>query len=140
MTSVRSRWSPSPAFSPSGPGRVYLGSTHTGIRIRPLEEGSDEHVVEPVAPTDMPIDQLFETAADHFRHHTCGILLTGVGADGTAGMKAIRAGGGFTIAQKLDSCAYPNLVEHALKEKAADALMSVKEISEFFQCWASSRL
>lgn len=120
-------------------GRVYLGSTHTGIRIRPQQAGSDKHVVEPAATTGMPIDQLFETAADHFRHHTCGILLTGVGVDGTAGMRVIRAGGGFTIAQKLESCAYPNLVAHALKEKAADALMSVKEISEFFQCWACSR-
>lgn len=131
---------PITGVQPLKSGRVYLGSTHTGLRIRPVKKGSGEHVVEVVGPTDLPIDQLFETAADHFRQHTCGILLTGLGADGTGGMKTIRAGGGFTIAQKLDSCAYPNLVAHALKEKAADALMSVKEISEFFQCWASSRL
>lgn len=131
---------PITGVQPLKSGRVYLGSTHSGLRIRPAKNGSDDHIVEPGDPTDMPIDRLFETAADHFQQHTCGILLTGVGVDGTGGMKSIRANGGFTIAQRLDSCAYPNLVEHALKEKAADALMSVREISEFFQCWASSRL
>ena len=45
------------------------------------------------------VDILFETAALEYGAATIGVLLTGMGRDGAAGLLAIRQAGGMTVAQ-----------------------------------------
>jgi two-component system, chemotaxis family, protein-glutamate methylesterase/glutaminase len=45
------------------------------------------------------VDALFHTAAENVGKNCIAALLTGMGRDGAAGMKAIRDAGGYTIAQ-----------------------------------------
>nr|WP_047166776.1 chemotaxis-specific protein-glutamate methyltransferase CheB [Sphingomonas sp. Y57] len=47
---------------------------------------------------------LFATAARTAGANTVGVILTGIGTDGVAGMKALHASGALTIAQDSPSC------------------------------------
>jgi len=51
------------------------------------------------------VDVLMSSAAATFRDACMGIILTGMGADGARGMKAIYEAGGITLGQDEASCA-----------------------------------
>jgi two-component system chemotaxis response regulator CheB len=83
------------------PGQVLLapGDYHmalekygTGYRVR-CRQG---HKVNGHRPS---VDVLFDSVADAAGHHAMGVILTGMGTDGAAGLKKIRNYGGYTIGQ-----------------------------------------
>jgi chemotaxis response regulator CheB len=86
-----------------------------------------------------PIDTLFESAAHSFKDNSCGVLMTGVGSDGTEGLRKIKARGGFTIGQKQECCAYPNLVQHAFDENVLDKVLPRRGIVTQLQEWMRQR-
>lgn len=58
-----------------------------------LDDGERVHGVRP------SIDVAMESAASTVERGLCGVVLTGMGFDGAAGIEAIKAAGGATIAQ-----------------------------------------
>ena len=50
------------------------------------------------------IDLLMKSVADAFKNLAMGIILTGMGSDGAAGMSAIHRHGGLTIGQDEETC------------------------------------
>ncbi|ELY98882.1 response regulator receiver modulated CheB methylesterase [Natrialba chahannaoensis JCM 10990] len=58
-----------------------------------LDDGPRRHGLRPA------IDETMETAATHVSGPLCGVVLTGMGSDGAAGIEAIADAGGYTIAQ-----------------------------------------
>jgi len=50
------------------------------------------------------VDVLMKSVAEHFRTLAMGVILTGMGADGVEGMKAIHRRGGLTIGQDESTC------------------------------------
>ena len=80
---------------------VYIPPPHAHATIRQgrLRIGA----VDADAPReDRPIDGFFDSLAADRRHNAVGIILSGTGTDGALGLKAIRANGGFTLAQGRD--------------------------------------
>ena len=51
------------------------------------------------------VDHLFESAAPLYKNRLLSVILTGMGKDGTQGMKAVKEAGGYTLAQNKESCA-----------------------------------
>ena len=51
------------------------------------------------------VDVMMLSVAETFRSQALGVILTGMGADGAQGMKAIYQAGGYTIGQDATSCA-----------------------------------
>ncbi|QSW98103.1 chemotaxis-specific protein-glutamate methyltransferase CheB [Haloterrigena alkaliphila] len=77
------------------PGDAHLEVTSNvngRLRVR-LDDGDRLHGVRPA------IDVTMESAADRVSDPLCGVVLTGMGRDGAAGIEAISAAGGHTIAQ-----------------------------------------
>lgn len=74
------------------------------------------------------IDVLFETAAAVYKSALMGILLTGANKDGTAGMKAIKAAGGLTIAQAPLEAEYPYMPQAAIDAGHAARVLTLKDI------------
>jgi two-component system, chemotaxis family, CheB/CheR fusion protein len=75
-----------------------------------------------------PIDQFFRSVADQ---HGDGfaIILTGGGADGTVGVKAIKEAGGLILVQDPTEAEYPSMPQNAIASGVADFVLPVKDIA-----------
>lgn len=61
------------------------------------------------------VDVLFDSVASHAREKAIGILLTGMGADGAAGLLRMRKNGAYTIGQDRESCVVYGMPMEAYK-------------------------
>ena len=61
------------------------------------------------------VDVLFDSVAAVARDKAIGVLLTGMGADGAAGLLRMRRNGAFTIGQDKDSCVVYGMPMEAYK-------------------------
>jgi two-component system chemotaxis response regulator CheB len=77
------------------------------------------------------VDVLFRSVAYEAASHSQGILLTGMGEDGAAGLLEIKNSGGHTIAQDKDSCVVYGMPRRAMEIGAASDILSLTQISSF---------
>lgn len=63
------------------------------------------HLLDPVAPRGLrlPIDFFFRSLADDQQEHSIGVILSGMGSDGTLGLRAIKEKAGVAFVQELAS-------------------------------------
>lgn len=74
------------------------------------------------------IDVLFESAALAWGEAVVAVILSGANADGAEGMRAVKAAGGFTIAQDPASAEHPVMPQTAIDAGAVDEVLRVEEI------------
>ncbi|MGH9885874.1 MAG: chemotaxis protein CheB, partial [bacterium] len=109
------------------PNRVYV--------IPPNAELAVMHdVIRLLPPTDargprLPIDYLFRSLAEDQGPLAIGIVLSGTGTDGTLGLEAIKAAGGFTFAQEPSTAKYDGMPRSAQASGAADYCLSLPDIA-----------
>ena len=88
------------------PGRVLVAPA--GIHTRLRRQGGEVRVIldeEPREALHRPsADVLMASAAAIFGPRTVCVVLTGMGSDGTEGLRAIRKAGGHTLAESEESC------------------------------------
>ena len=85
--------------------------------------------MRPQRPT-LAIDRFFESLAEDAGPRAIGVLLSGSGSDGTAGLRAIKAAGGITFAQDEQSAKFPSMPRNAIQAGFVDAALSPKQIAE----------
>jgi two-component system CheB/CheR fusion protein len=71
-------------------------------------------------------DALFISLALHRGARAAGIVLSGTGTDGAAGLQAIRASGGLAYVQAPDSAQNNGMPRHAMQAGAADEVLPVE--------------
>lgn len=74
------------------------------------------------------IDVLFESAAWALGERVIAVLLSGASVDGAAGIRAVKAAGGLTIAQDPATAEYPLMPRAAIDTGAVDEVLTVEEI------------
>ena len=79
---------------------------------------------------NLAIDHFFESLADEQGSRAIGVVLSGSGSDGTAGLRAIKAAGGLTFAQDEESAKFPSMPQHAIQSGFVDAALTPQEIAE----------
>jgi two-component system chemotaxis response regulator CheB len=113
------------------PGRVYLapGGRHmtvasgsVGATIR-LDDGPAVHGVRPAA------DPLFTSVAEQFGARSVGVVLTGMGRDGSAGLRAIRERGGGAVVQDRATSVIYGMPQQALAEAGADREVPLRDVA-----------
>jgi len=111
-------------------GRVYLapgGETHLevvragGLRCR-LRQGD---LISGHRPS---VDALFNSVAHAAGANACGVILTGMGRDGAAGLKAMRDAGARTVGQDEASCVVYGMPRAAFETGAVERQASLADI------------
>ena len=76
------------------------------------------------------IDMAMASAAESYGASAIGVVLTGIGNDGSAGLKRIRAAGGEGFVQDIASCIVPSMPERALQQAGADVVGTPERIGQ----------
>lgn len=75
------------------------------------------------------VDVLFRSVAKFAGANALGIIMTGMGDDGAAGMLEMRKAGAHTIAQDEESCVVFGMPKEAIKRGAVERTVPLSEIS-----------
>ena len=75
------------------------------------------------------VDYLFRSAALHFPGRAVAAILTGMGNDGTAGLRMLKRGGCFAIAQDEASCVVFGMPKEAILTGLVDAVEPLDRIA-----------
>lgn len=123
--------------SPVKIGTVYIapGDRHLIVKdyeYLALTMGEKVNFVRPAI--DVTMNSL---KIDH-RHSTLGIILSGMGSDGTQGIVHIKDIGGVTAVQDPNTCTIRSMPESALKTEKIDYTLSPAEIRDLIIRFAGS--
>lgn len=113
------------------PGHVYIspGSHHLLVErngTRFICRLNDGPVVNRHRPS---VDVMFRTVAQNIGHNAIGVLLTGMGNDGAAGMKELHDAGANTIAQDEKTSVVWGMPGEAVKLGCVDSIVPLDAIS-----------
>lgn len=117
---------------PLGPGAAYVcaGGMHGRVRSLmgrlTLEIGPEPKA----APYKPSVNELFASAAEATGARTLAIICTGMGEDGLAGARPLKAKGATILAQDLQSCVVYGMPKAVAQAGLADACLSPEQIGE----------
>ena len=78
---------------------------------------------------NIAIDHFFESLAEERGSRAIGIVLSGTGSDGTAGLRAIKAAGGLTFAQTVETAKFDAMPRSAIRSGFVDLVLPPHEIA-----------
>lgn len=109
------------------PDRVYVMPAEADVSIRKYHlhlEMRQSHGLH------LPIDSFFKSLAETWAHRVIGVVLSGAGSDGTAGLQAIREAGGITFAQAPETARYDAMPRSAISAGAVDFILPPGDIAQ----------
>jgi two-component system chemotaxis response regulator CheB len=114
------------------PGHIYVappGHNHliVGHGRMHLVFGPKENHVRPAA------DPLFRSAARAYGPRVIGVVLSGTGADGTEGLRAIKAHGGIAIVQDPGEAGFVGMPRYAIRCDYVDHVVPVAQIGALLE-------
>lgn len=110
----------------AGRALICPGDKHMKLRRMPLAGTvllSAEDRVNGHRPS---VDVLFRSLAAEFGPRAIGVLMTGMGDDGAAGMGSIKDAGGLTIAQSEDTCVVFGMPKAAIERGFATRVVPLE--------------
>ena len=88
------------------------------------------HLLDPLAPRGLrlPIDFFFRALADDQQEHSIGVILSGMGSDGTLGLRAIKEKAGVVFVQEPASAKFDGMPRSAIEAGLADVIAPVEAL------------
>lgn len=114
------------------PGNKHMSLKRSGAQY--FVEVSDGPLVSRHRPS---VDVLFRSVAKHAGTNSVGIIMTGMGDDGSNGLKEMHDIGAFTIAQNEETCVVFGMPKEAIKKNAVDKIISLEEIPSLIMKYRS---
>jgi two-component system chemotaxis response regulator CheB len=131
LPTLLSQAGPLPASYPADgqgivPGHIYVAPPDHHMRLTlgliHLDAGPKIHFTRPAA------DPLFQSAGRAYGARVVGVVLSGGGGDGTAGLRDIKAKGGISIVQDPNHAKNPSMPRQAIKGGDPDYCLPIAEI------------
>lgn len=114
-------------------GSVYLapGDYHMTVKGKHIHLNTNEkiHGVRPA------VDTLFLSAAQVYRSRLLGVLLTGMGKDGSNGMAKIKEQGGYNLVQDKESSVVFGMPGSAIARGVVDEVLGLEELAQRLNQW-----
>jgi two-component system CheB/CheR fusion protein len=131
LTELLQRSTAMPVHEATGSMRVTRDTVYV---IPPSTEltlvGGRLHLAEPAQPRGrrLPIDVLFSSLARDQGERAIGVVLSGMGSDGTVGLQAIKGAGGLTFVQEPTSAQFDSMPKSAIDAGACDIVAGAEEL------------
>jgi two-component system, chemotaxis family, protein-glutamate methylesterase/glutaminase len=107
------------------PGNRHMVVKRSGARY--YVELHDEPPVNRHRPS---VDVLFRSVAKYAGKNTIGVILTGMGMDGAAGMLEMHRAGAYTVAQDENSCVVFGMPKEAIKSGGVSKVLPLDLIAQ----------
>lgn len=122
------------------PGHAYVAPGNRHLML--ARSGANYTVAlgdgPPVSRHRPSVDVLFRSAANCAGANSLGIIMTGMGDDGAAGMLEMHAAGARTIAQDEESCVVFGMPKEAIARGGVDEVVPLGEIAGRLVAWLAS--
>jgi len=115
------------------PGRVLVAPAGRHLTFMRLQDGRVvSHLdLRPLDTLHRPaVDVLFRSAAEIYGKRLLGVVMTGMGNDGTAGCAWIKAQGGMVIAEAEESCVVYGMPRSVIEAGMADIVAPLDRMAE----------
>ena len=88
------------------------------------------HLFEPAAPRGLrlPVDFFLRSLAEDRQERSIGVILSGMGSDGTMGLRAIKEKGGLVLVQEPASARFDSMPRSAMDAGLADLVAPAEEL------------
>ncbi|EQB98723.1 chemotaxis-specific protein-glutamate methyltransferase [Photorhabdus temperata subsp. temperata M1021] len=114
------------------PGHAYIAPGDRHMEL--CRNGADYQVLITDAPAvnrhRPSVDVLFRSVAKFAGRNAVGVLLTGMGNDGAAGLLEMKQAGAYTLAQDEASCVVFGMPRAAIQMGAVDEVMDILKMSK----------
>lgn len=113
------------------PGHAYIAPGHSHMLLKRsganyVTELNQGELVSRHRPS---VDVLFRSAANCAGKNAIGVILTGMGKDGAAGMLEMHQAGAYTFAQDEASCVVYGMPKEAVAVGAVDEIVSLRDMA-----------
>ena len=114
------------------PGHAYIapGDKHMELARSGANYQIKIHDGPPVNRHRPSVDVLFHSVAKHAGRNAVGVILTGMGNDGAAGMHAMYQAGAWTIAQNEASCVVFGMPREAINTGGVSEVVDLSQVSQ----------
>ncbi len=116
------------------PGTVYIAPGGKQMKIVAGADG----ITRKIKTTDDPpensckpsVDYLFRSIAEHYVGRATGVIMTGMGSDGTKGLIQMKNNGSYIIAQDEATCTVYGMPKEPVETGIADVVAPLGKIAE----------
>ncbi len=112
------------------PGQALLAPGNYHMELR--RSGAKYHVTltqnPPVNRHRPSVDAMFDSVAQYAGSNSLGVILTGMGNDGAAGMLKMKKAGAFNLAQDEASCVVFGMPKEAIKAGGVDKILPLNDL------------
>ena len=118
------------------PAHVYIAPGDFQLTVRAVERKEGRRLIVNLTKENHisghrpSIDVLFSSIAANFWGRTIGVLLTGMGHDGTEGAKRLKEKGAKIIAEDASTCVVFGIPRSAIEAKVVDYIVPLGKVAQ----------
>lgn len=114
------------------PGHAYIAPGHSHLLLKRSGANyvTELNQGEPVNRHRPSVDVLFRSAANCAGANAIGVILTGMGKDGAAGMLEMKQKGAYNFAQNEESCVVFGMPKEAIAVGAVDEVVALSDMAK----------
>ena len=115
-------------------GKIYIAPGGQQMKIVAGRDGISREIKltddPPVNSCKPSVDYLFASIAQHYAGRATGVIMTGMGSDGTEGLKQMKNTGSLIIAQDEATCTVYGMPKKPAEEGITDTIAPLNKIAQ----------